>query len=100
MPEKGGTNLPEQWIEIEETFDSVTREAELLAAFRRRYEAALWESPWNSVAVHAPACPSTDGGGECDCAVEVHVFQPALRRRIRLRGRQAGGVASGPPEES
>ena len=100
MPEQGGTNLPEQWIEIEETFDSVTREAELLAAFRRRYEAALWESPWNSIAVHTPGCQSVTSEGDCDCAVEVHVFQPALRRRIRLCGRQPVRIAASQQEAS
>jgi hypothetical protein len=98
MTELEETDLPEQWIEIDETFETATGEADLLAAFRRRYEAALRETSWSSLAVHTPGCLSRTAAGECDCEVEVHVFQPALRRRIRLRGHLPGRLPAPQPE--
>jgi hypothetical protein len=75
----------EDWIEIEETFEPARPETDLLVAFQRRYGPTLWDTPWESTVKHAPGCASLAGPGACDCDVEVHVTQPTLRRRIRLR---------------
>jgi hypothetical protein len=85
LSEKAGHEGPEQWIEIEEKFEAKSPTENLLTLFCRRYGAALFDHPWESKVQHTESCASLANGGSCDCEAEVHVLQPTLQRRIRLR---------------